>query len=420
MQVGDSLLNVLGRSKKGDDTIFSWFARCQEAANQGHEVVNATVGVLLEDDGSLGINRVFEECVRSAPAHEICAYAPLRGTDDFRDLVKTLALGQERETLDQTLSIGAIASPGGSGALHLAAANFANPGEKVLLRSRHWGPYKGFLREQNLEFTTWRLLNEDSEADIDSFEEALASLSSTQKSVMTWLNDPAHNPTGLSLSESERTDVFDIFSASATKNPDVGHTLLIDAAYALYADEPHGWAQTIREAIDQSIPWPENMQILFAVSLSKSHSAYGMRTGALVVLHPEKSIVERMETVLLSTGRGKWSATNRLTQWATVEVHSDPKKGEEWSKERDRLKSLLDERRRIMNECAKELNIPLNPTNDGFFAWIESDNPEELAEACAKEHVYIVPLQGGVRIGLCALPKEQIPRLVNTIKSVLE
>ena len=57
----------------------------------------------------------------------------------------TLALGDAREELE---NIGvyhtATASPGGSGALFLAAANYADR-SKVLLRDRHWGPYDGFL-----------------------------------------------------------------------------------------------------------------------------------------------------------------------------------------------------------------------------------------------------------------------------------
>ena len=47
---------------------------------------------------------------------------------------------------------------------------------------------------------------------------------------------------------------------------------------------------------------------------------------------------------------------------------------------------------------------------DGFFAWIESDDPAALAEACAEQDVYLVPLTGGVRIGLCAVPLAQIPQ----------
>ena len=42
------------------------------------------------------------------------------------------------------------ASPGGSGALYLSANNFLDKGQSVLLRDRHWGPYKGFLQNNSL------------------------------------------------------------------------------------------------------------------------------------------------------------------------------------------------------------------------------------------------------------------------------
>ena len=46
---------------------------------------------------------------------------------------------------------------------------------------------------------------------------------------------------------------------SALEHPEVGHSLMIDAAYTLYADEPHGWATTLAEALDARMMWPENL-----------------------------------------------------------------------------------------------------------------------------------------------------------------
>ena len=37
-----------GQTKTGNDTIFSWFARYQQAAASGADAVNGTVGALLE------------------------------------------------------------------------------------------------------------------------------------------------------------------------------------------------------------------------------------------------------------------------------------------------------------------------------------------------------------------------------------
>ena len=129
--IANSFLNDFAKTKQGNDTIFSCWARYQKAISDGHDAVNGTIGALLENDGSLAINQTVDEFVRNSPPIEIAAYAPLKGLPEFLDLAVTLALGDAREELE---SIGvchtATASPGGSGALYLAAANYADPAAK--------------------------------------------------------------------------------------------------------------------------------------------------------------------------------------------------------------------------------------------------------------------------------------------------
>ena len=52
---GENLLNASGALKQGSDTIFSWWARYQDAKAEGKDAVNGTIGALLEDDGNLAI-----------------------------------------------------------------------------------------------------------------------------------------------------------------------------------------------------------------------------------------------------------------------------------------------------------------------------------------------------------------------------
>ena len=175
------------------------------------------------------------------------------------------------------------------------------------------------------------------------------------------------------------------FVDSALNNPDVGHTLLLDSAYSLYAEETHAWADTILESIENGMMWPENLLICVAISLSKSHTIYGLRTGALVSMHPEKEVTDRMDTVMCVTARQTWSATPRVSQYCVSEMHSSEEGGKAWAEERDRLKQLLDDRRNtLVSECEK-LGVPLNPTMDGFFAWLESDNPSEISSQMCRE-----------------------------------
>lgn len=419
---GENLLNAAGIAKQGSDTIFSWWARYQDAKASGKPAVNGTIGALLEDDGNLAINKVVDAAVRAAPEVEISAYAPLAGLPAFLDLSKTLAFGDARAGLEELgFNFASTASPGGSGALYLAANNFLDRGQNTLLRDRHWGPYKGFLQNNGLDFVTWPLLPPNGNElhpyfANDEFENRLKELCSTQDKVMVWLNDPAHNPTGLSMTAEGRSACLNSFANSAINNENVGHTLLIDSAYSLYADEPHAWAETILDEIENGLLWPENLLICVAISLSKSHTIYGLRTGALVSLHPEKEVTDRLNTVLSVTGRQTWSASPRVAQYCVSEMHSTEEGGQAWGKERDRLKQLLDNRREsLLNECQK-LGVDLNPTMDGFFAWIESDDPVSVAEKCAENDVYLVPLNGGVRIGLCALSSGDMPKVAEALK----
>ncbi len=421
---GASLVNALASTRRGNDTIFGWYARYLKAKEEGHDAINGTAGLLLEDDGSLAINDVVDKMLRQAPALEFASYAPLKGLPDFLDLSISLALGEHRTELEELgFNFVSTATPGGSGALFLAANNLCERGEAILLRDRHWGPYAGFLKGCGLEMETWSLLPKDESeypffAD-EEFEQTVERLAQQQTSVMVWLNDPAHNPTGLTMSPMGRRAALDIMMASAAKHPEVGHTLLLDTAYSLYADEPHGWGQTIRETMDDGTPWPENFLITYALSLSKSHTAYGLRTGALICIHPEQVVADRLRDIFGTTGRQTWSAAPRILQYTAAQLHANEESAEAWSSERDRLQGLLTARRNSFVEACEKFGVPINPTHDGFFAWLEHEDPESITEACAQHHVYLVPLRGGIRIGLCAMPSNAIERVAKTLSDVL-
>ena len=154
--------------------------------------------------------------------------------------------------------------------------------------------------------STWPLLPKR-ESDYpffadDAFDIAVEELAQSQNTVMVWLNDPAHNPTGLTMTAEGRRVALDIMMASASKHPKCWHTLLLDTAYSLYATEPHGWGQTIVDAMEDGTPWPENFLITYALSLSKSHTAYGLRTGALIGIHPDEDVIERLRDILERPG----------------------------------------------------------------------------------------------------------------------
>lgn len=421
MDDANGLLSPSASTKRGRDPIFAMLSKCQAAAAAGADVVNGTVGALLEDDGILAINATYVDAIKASTSLDVAAYSPLSGLPEFNDLLVELALGPERTGLLRSLSAKGIATPGGSGALRLAAANLVERGGVVLMRERHWGPYLGFLREAGLERRTWPLLGADgADVDLEEFTAALRSTVAEQSQLMVWLNDPAHNPTGLSLQPDSRADVLDAMVHSALEHPEVGHSLMIDAAYALYADEPHGWATTLAEAMDAGMMWPENLMLFWAVSLSKSHTAYGARCGGLVALHPEEEALARVYEAFAVTGRGTWSGPPRAPQSAAIGVHQDPELAATWGERLEVLTELLVRRRAALVAACDAHGVPLNPTHDGFFAWLEHGRASEVVDFCAARHVYLVALDGGVRIGLCAMPEASMTRVAEVMAEALE
>ena len=70
-------------------------------------------------------------------------------------------------------------------------------------------------------------------------------------------------------------------------------------------------------------------------------------------------------------------------------IHSNSESGAGQMKSCDD-KDTTGERDLFIATCEK-LEVPINPTHDGFFAWLEHDNPAKIVESCAQEQVYLVP-----------------------------
>ena len=118
------------RWPKENDIIFSLSERAQESErNIGKEnVINATIGALMDDDGKLiTMDTVYDE-LKSLANSEISAYASIEGQANYLEAVKKVCFqGNEPNGY-----IKVVASPGGSGAIKLAIWNYTNLGDQIL------------------------------------------------------------------------------------------------------------------------------------------------------------------------------------------------------------------------------------------------------------------------------------------------
>lgn len=402
------------------DPIFAAHARWQAAVAAGRPAVNATLGSLLDDDGELIVHASVMAAIRSVDDQRLAAYAPLAGVPAFRDLLVDLAHGAARPRLSAVgLSTGSLATPGGLGALAVTARNLLDPGQDVILEATHWAPYRNVLAQTGVGSREWRRLDEGGVVDLDGWRRVLSQIAVDQRSGLVWLNDPAHNPTGHALAGHERAALLASAAEVVASTPGFGLTLLIDQAYATYADEPHGWAETVATFAETSV-WPNGLMLAWAVSASKSHTLYGLRAGGLVITHPRAAFVDDLLAACEATGRGTWSGAPALPQWALATLHAEPERAAAWTSEVEHVRHLLRDRRDAFARAARHAGLPMAPGGPGYFAFLP--HPEAAAITAAAEHddVFLVPLADGVRVGLCAISAADAPRVAQALARALD
>lgn len=160
-------------------------------AEKGKEhVVNATLGVLLDDEGKLVVLSSVSDIFQSLKPEEFAEYAPISGTPGFREAVKKDAFG----SFEPNRYTEAVATPGGTGAIHSTIANYSEAGDKVLLTDWYWGPYGTIAGELGRSIDTFCLFDENRGFNSTDFRRKVEQLLTVQDRLVIILNTPAHNP----------------------------------------------------------------------------------------------------------------------------------------------------------------------------------------------------------------------------------
>jgi aromatic-amino-acid transaminase len=415
------------QNRPSDDPIFSLHKEATQRKARGEPVVDATIGVLLDDDGTLAVLPTAARAVHEVPAIEWATYAPIAGTPEFLRAVIDDLFAREPELKRAAV---AVATPGGTGAIRHAIANFLEPGQALLTTSWFWAPYRTLCDESDRRLETFEMFDREGKLDADALGAGIARQMAAQKRALVVLNDPAHNPTGYSMSDDEWIAVAACIAKHAAAGP---VTLLVDCAYFLYgARDPRAFLRHLRPLLGQAT-------LLFAWSASKSFTHYGLRVGALVACVCGDAERATVESALSYSCRGTWSNCNRGGLAAIARLLADPEMARACEVERDRARDLLRARVEAFNARARERGL-LHPRYEGgFFVTVFADRPHERAERMRAKGVYVLPQlpaappvqsgrQGGVpgsprgalRIALCSVGSREVAPLVSALAEAME
>lgn len=385
-----------------DDPIFALNAEAKARHAKGEDILNATIGALLNDDGSLAILPSVARALREVPAEVVAAYAPIAGREDFLSAVRVDAVGQYHG------SSVAVATPGGTGALRHAITAFLEPGQSLLTSSYYWEPYQTIAAENERGIATFEMFTASLGFNVEAFEAALTTQLTRQGRALVVLNSPCHNPTGFSMSDDEWLATVSVLSRAAERGP---ITLVLDVAYA------HFTAQPVAHIVQRLEALFGKVMLLVAWSGSKAFTFYGGRVGALVALHPDPHVLRKTRAALAYGCRGVWSNCNAGGMAAVAKALSDPSLKLEVQRERDALRALLDARATRFEALAAPAGLRFPRYGGGFFSSVFCKDAEQTADAMRKLGVYVVPIGAdAVRVALCSVPEKRLERLVDALR----
>lgn len=390
-------------ARPADDPIFTLNSEAQRRAQAGESIVNATLGALMEDDGTLAVMPSVVEAMSRVPIRRAASYAPILGAKTFLEAVVRDAFEGSPIAAQATVS----ATPGGTGALYAALTTFLEPGQALLTTHWFWSPYQTIATHARRAVETFETFDKSGRFDVGGLSAGLDRLIQRQGRALVVLNFPCHNPTGYSLDADEWRDVAEVVRRAGERAP---VTLLLDLAYARFgAPGSQAW-------IDQAERVLETSTLLVAWTASKSFAQYGARIGALAALHADSAERSRIQNALAFSCRGTWSNCNHGGQLAIAELLSDPALRAQSEAERARLVGLLDERVQVFNREAVRAGLRHPRYEGGFFVSVFTPDSEAVAERLKALGVFVVPLPGALRVALCSTPVRDIPRLVSAMR----
>lgn len=395
-----------------EDKIFALNQRAKEMiAEKGkNAVVNATIGALLKEDGELAVMQSVIDTIKALGDCDFAEYAPIGGLPEYREAVIKAAFHDDLPNG----YIEAVAAPGGTGGIRNIISNYSKPGDRIITCDWYWAPYSSICQEQGRTLDTYKLFNEERKFNIEGFREKVFEVADDQKRIVILLNTPAHNPTGYAVSDDEWDAIIEVLNDEKLK--DVPVALFIDVAYIDFAGDP----EEVRSFVPKLENLNENVLPVIGYSASKTFTAYGMRTGAMICVAKTKEIAREFKSVCEYSCRNTWSNCNRSGQQVIANIFKDPKKLAEVREERAHFRNMLLERGKIFDKTAEEVGLKTVPFDSGFFVCVACDNPVDVCDKLANKGIFVVPLAKGIRISIASISKEQCVKTAKVIAEILK
>ncbi|KII35899.1 amino acid aminotransferase [Pseudomonas fluorescens] len=362
------------------------------------------VGVYKDAQGLTPIPEAVKIAeARLVESQDTKTYIGGHGNPLFGKVINELVLGADSKLIAEQRA-GATQTPGGTGALRLAADFIAQclPGKGVWLSNPTWPIHETIFAAAGVKVSHYPYVGSDNRLDVDAM---LAVLNDVPKGDVVLLHACCHNPTGFDLSHDDWQRVLDVVRARNLLP-------LIDFAYQGFGDglEQDAWSTRLFAA--------EMPELLITSSCSKNFGLYRDRTGALIVCAKTADKLIDIRSQLANIARNLWSTPPDHGAAVVATILADPELKARWADEVEAMRLRIAQLRSGLVEALEPHGLRERfahiGVQRGMFSYTGL-SPEQVKQLREHHSVYMV---SSGRANVAGIDATRLALLAEAIASV--
>jgi len=337
------------------------------------------VGVYKDAQGLTPIPEAVKLAeARLVESQDTKTYIGGHGNPLFGKVINELVLGADSKLIAEQRA-GATQTPGGTGALRLAADFIAQclPGKGVWLSNPTWPIHETIFATAGVKVSHYPYVGSDNRLDVEAM---LAVLNEVPKGDVVLLHACCHNPTGFDLNHDDWQRVLDV-----VRRRDL--LPLIDFAYQGFGDglEQDAWSTRLFAA--------EVPELLITSSCSKNFGLYRDRTGALIVCAKTADKLIDIRSQLANIARNLWSTPPDHGAAVVATILADPELKARWADEVEAMRLRIAQLRSGLVEALEPHGLRERfahiGVQRGMFSYTGL-SPEQVKQLREHHSVYMV------------------------------
>ncbi|MCL9799292.1 amino acid aminotransferase [Pseudomonas sp. AKS31] len=362
------------------------------------------VGVYKDAQGLTPIPEAVKIAeARLVESQDTKTYIGGHGNPLFGKLINELVLGADSKLIAEQRA-GATQTPGGTGALRLAADFIAQclPGKGVWLSNPTWPIHETIFAAAGVKVSHYPYVGSDNRLDVEAM---LAVLNQVPNGDVVLLHACCHNPTGFDLSHDDWQRVLDV-----VRSRDL--LPLIDFAYQGFGDglEQDAWSTRL---FATDVP-----ELLITSSCSKNFGLYRDRTGALIVCAKTADKLIDIRSQLANIARNLWSTPPDHGAAVVATILADPELKARWADEVEAMRLRIAQLRSGLVEALEPHGLRERfahiGVQRGMFSYTGL-SPEQVKQLREHHSVYMV---SSGRANVAGIDATRLALLAEAIASV--